>query len=177
MAITDLDANTPAHSLAPETCMSKIRCVLPILVALLSAHMPCSAAETDRPSGSIQYEAEFFSQFSPRTAFDMIRQVPGFTLQEVDLEKRGYAAAAGNVLIDGEYPSNKSQTLEDILQRIPANQVVRIEVWRSDSGELGSNRSSTLANIVRSRSAGSGVWGLGAEYAQQHTPAPNGYPS
>ena len=134
------------------------------------------AAESSN-SDSLQYTAEFFSQFSPRTALDMVRQVPGFALQEVDEEKRGYAAAAGNVLIDGEYPSNKSQTLEDILQRIPADQVVRIELWRSDSGDVGSSRASTLANIVRSRSAGSGVWGVGAEYAQQHTPAPNGYAS
>jgi hypothetical protein len=126
---------------------------------------------------TVQYDAEFFAQFSPRTALDMVRQVPGFSLQEVDEEKRGYAAAAGNVLIDGEYPNNKSQTLEDILQRIPATQVVRIELRRSGTGELGSNRASVLANIVRTRSAGSGVWGLGAEYAQQHEPAPNGYVS
>jgi len=84
----------------------------------------------------VRYEADFFEKFSPRTALDMVKQVPSFSLQDVDEDKRGYAAAAGNVLIDGERPSTKSQTLEDILQRIPAAQVLRLEVLRREQHTL-----------------------------------------
>src|SRR5688572_32043796 len=88
-------------------------------------------AATDEPPGApLHYEAAYFSQFAPRTALDMLRRVPGFTLRTLDPERRGFAGAVGNVLIDGEQPSAKSQLLEDILQRIPASQVVRVEVWR-----------------------------------------------
>ncbi len=132
-------------------------------------------SEPPTASPAVSYDAEFFQQFSPRTALDMVKQVPSFALQDVNEEKRGYAAAAGNVLIDGERPSTKSQTLEDILQRIPAAQVIRIEVLRGSdlTGDRASD--SALINVVRSRSAGGGVWSAGFEWAQQDKAAPNGF--
>ncbi|MFL6550990.1 MAG: TonB-dependent receptor plug domain-containing protein [Povalibacter sp.] len=134
-------------------------------------------AESKDQSPSVRYEAEFFGKFAPRTALDMVKQVPSFSLQDIDEDKRGYAAAAGNVLIDGERPSTKSQTLEDILQRIPAGQVLRIEVLRGSdlTGDRASD--SLMVNVVRTPAAGSGVWSTGFELAQQHEPAPNGYAS
>jgi hypothetical protein len=128
-------------------------------------------------SSGVKYEAEFFRQFSPRTALDMVKQVPSFSLEDVDEDKRGYAAAAGNVLIDGERPSTKSQTLEDILQRIPAAQVLRIEVLRGRDLTADRASESLLINVVRTPSASGGVWSTGFEYAQQHQPAPNGFAS
>jgi len=135
-------------------------------------------AAADEPTGTpIQYEAAYFSQFAPRTALDMLRRLPSFTLRMVDPERRGFAGAVGNVLIDGEQPSAKSQTLEDILQRIPSSQVVRIEVWRGPQTAGTASGESVLANIVRTPSAGAGVWSAGFEYANRHQPAPNGYMS
>ncbi|MET0533877.1 MAG: TonB-dependent receptor [Steroidobacter sp.] len=133
------------------------------------------AAEVEPTNESLHYEAAFFSQFSPRTALDMLQRLPSFTLRTVDPERRGFAGAVGNVLIDGEQPSAKSQTLEDILQRIPASQVVRIEVWRGAQTAGNASGESVLANVVRTPSAGAGVWSAGFEYANQHRPAPNGY--
>jgi outer membrane receptor protein involved in Fe transport len=145
-------------------------CALGLLPALA---YPAPAEE----SPGVKYEAEFFSQFSPRTALDMVKQVPSFSLQDVDEDKRGYAAAAGNVLIDGERPSTKSQTLEDILQRIPAAQVLRIEVLRGSDLSADRASESLLINVIRTPSASGGVWSTGFEYAQQHQPAPNGFAS
>src|SRR3546814_19534698 len=42
-----------------------------------------------------------FTRFSPRTALDMLRQVPGFTIEEQDQERRGLGQATANVLING----------------------------------------------------------------------------
>ena len=154
--------------------MSILRSAL-ICVLAWAGSVPAAAESSEASPSPVRYEAEFFARFSPRTALDMVKQVPSFSLQDVDENKRGYAAAAGNVLIDGERPSTKSQTLEDILQRIPAAQVQRIEVLRGS--ELTGDRAgdAALANVVRTPSAGGGAWSTGFEFAQQHEPAPNGY--
>jgi hypothetical protein len=145
------------------------------VLALMIGSTQVAAAElTGTP---LHYEAAYFSQFAPRTAWDMIRRVPGFTLRTVDPERRGFAGAVGNVLIDGEQPSAKSQTLEDILQRVPAGQVVRIEIWRGTQTAGTASGESVLANVVRTPTAGAGVWSAGFEYANRHRPAPNGYMS
>jgi outer membrane receptor protein involved in Fe transport len=146
--------------------------------AIVALMIGTAQAATDEPSGTpLQYEAAYFSQFAPRTALDMLQRVPGFTLRTVDPERRGFAGAVGNVLIDGEQPSAKSQPLDDILQRIPASQVVRIEVWRGPQTAGTASGESVLANVVRTPTAGAGVWSAGLEYANRHRPAPNGYMS
>lgn len=122
----------------------------------------------------VAYDAGYYAQFTPRTALDMIRQTPGFTLIE-GAERRGFAGAVGNVLIDGERPAAKGQTLGDILGRIPAAQVVRIEILRGAETAGDASGQPVLANVVRTPSAGDGVWSLGAEYAGQHQAAPNGW--
>jgi len=145
-------------------------------IAVLVWMMGWAVAATAGPEGeAVHYEAAFFSQFAPRTALDMLQRLPSFTLRAVDPERRGFAGAVGNVLIDGEQPSAKSQSLEDILQRIPAGQVVRIEVWRGTQTAGNASGESVLANVVRTPSAGAGVWSAGFELANQHRPAPNGY--
>ena len=53
------------------------------------------------------FDPPFFARFSPVTAEDMVRQLPGFTLDE-GADLRGFGATAGNVLIDGQRPSSKT---------------------------------------------------------------------
>jgi hypothetical protein len=120
-------------------------------------------------NGRLVYQADFFARYSPRTALDMINETPGFVLEETT-ERRGFAGAVGNILIDGDRPIAKSQTLSDILQRIPASQVVRIEIVRGgdDTGHA------VVANVVRTHLASSGVYQFGFEYAGR-IPAPNGW--
>ena len=48
-----------------------------------------------------------FARFSPKTAYDMLVQVPGFTLRGADQE-RGLGQASENVLINGQRIANKS---------------------------------------------------------------------
>lgn len=133
------------------------------------------AASADPGSAEpvVHYDAAFFEQFAPRTAFDMVQRVPSFALRKVDEERRGFSGAAGNVLIDGRQPSAKSQTLEDILSRIPAAQVVRLEVLRGTQTAGDASGESMLVNVVRTPTAGGGYWSGGIEYAQQDKPAPH----
>src|SRR4029079_620122 len=120
---------------------------------------PRAAAANSR----LSYDAAYYAQFSPRTALDMVNQTPGFALVE-GAERRGFSGAVGNVQIDGQRPIAKSQTLADILQRIPAAQVLRIELLRGGETAGDASGQAVVANVVRTPSAGQGAFSLGAEY-------------
>jgi hypothetical protein len=83
-------------------------------------------------AGRTVYERAYFTQFSPSNALQIVQRVPGFSLELGDQEVRGFGQAAGNVVINGQRPSSKSDTLETILARIPANRVARVEVGAGD---------------------------------------------
>ncbi len=138
---------------------------------MLPPALPAVSAPFD---GRVVYPAESFSAYAPSTAFDMVSHVPGFRIQDGD-DRRGYSGALGNVLIDGVHPNSKTETLEDALKRIPARQVVRIEVWRDGDTSGGGTTPTVLVNVVRVPSTLGGVWSVGAEDANAGQPAPNGY--
>jgi hypothetical protein len=102
---------------------------------------------------TIRYGADFFAGKSPRTAFDMVNLLPGFTFSAGDVSIRGYAAAAGNVLIDGERVSDKQFTLDAVLQHIPAGQVDYIEVIQGGRPGLEMLGQTVVANVVRKKAA------------------------
>src|SRR5581483_11144610 len=114
-----------------------------------AAEPPLSPVVEPGGGGPVRYEAAFFARFEPHTALDMIRQLPSFSFRDTDKEQRGYARAVGNVLIDGQRPSAKSQSLEDILSRIPATQVRWIEVLRGTESRVEAYGDPVLANVVR----------------------------
>lgn len=93
---------------------------------------PQPAAEPGRVTGRRTYDAAYFAPFSPTSALQMVQRVPGFSIEDVDPSVRGFGQAAGNVVINGQRPSAKSDTIETILQRIPASRVLRIEVGTGD---------------------------------------------
>ena len=136
------------------------------------------AAEAQSPqqneSGRVTYDAAFYAQFAPRTAFDMVNQTPGFTFDGGDDETRGFSGAVGNVLIDGERLGAKSQSLEDVLLRVPASEVVRIEIMRGADVAGDASNAAVLANVIRTRTAGGGTWMAGFEMTNEKQPTPTG---
>ncbi|MDB5691512.1 MAG: hypothetical protein JWO81_575 [Alphaproteobacteria bacterium] len=91
-----------------------------------------AAAQTQGPGGRTVYEAAFFRTFSPSNALEIVQRVPGFSLNVGDTEIRGFGQAAGNVVINGQRPSSKTDTLQTILARIPASRVARVEIGPGD---------------------------------------------
>lgn len=77
----------------------------------------------------------------------MIARLPGFTF-DPGQSVRGFAGAAGNVLIDGERPPTKTDTLDDILKRIPASSVTRIDVIRGGAPGIDTEGQTVLANVI-----------------------------
>jgi hypothetical protein len=148
-------------------------------LAALVVALACSPAFSQQGAPStdrVVYEAAFYSAFTPRTALDMINQTPGFVLaaSENDQERRGFSGAVGNVLIDGQRLGAKSQSLQDVLGRVAAKEVLRIEVLRGAAVAGDASGAAVLANVVRTPTSGGGTWEAGAEMTNQHVLKPNG---
>lgn len=121
-----------------------------LAVALLAPGI--ADAQTPAPATEIastrSFPPEFFAQYAPVTALDMVERVPGFTIEEPD-ERRGFGENLINVLIDGDRPSTKSETLRQILARIPADQVERIELSEQAGADGETRGVGQVVNVVR----------------------------
>ena len=116
---------------------------------------PPTASLPATVEGARTFTPADFARFSPRTALDMLRQVPGFTIQEDDDERRGLGQASTNVLINGRRFSGKSNDVVTEVGRISAANVVRIEILDGATLDVP-GLSGQVANIV---TAASGVTG------------------
>lgn len=109
------------------------------------------AAGDPAQQGVLVFEPAFFADSRPDTALDMIARLPGFSLSRGDSGTRGFAGAAGNVLIDGDRPSSKSDGLDQVLRRISAASVERIELIRGGAPGIDMQGQSVVANVILRR--------------------------
>jgi hypothetical protein len=101
----------------------------------------------DNQEEVVSYSAEFFQRYQPNTALDMVQQIPGFQLDDGS-NLRGFTSAAGNILINNSRPSTKQDALSEILTRIPASYVERIELIRGQLQGIDLQGQSVIANII-----------------------------
>lgn len=107
-------------------CTSGLALVLSTPAAAQEAEPASDTAAEFAPENV--YEPSYFERFAPRNALDMVRQIPGFNLQGGGDGGRGLGQADENVLINGDRLTSKSDSARDQLGRIPASNVVRIEI-------------------------------------------------
>lgn len=149
-----------------HTGTSRLVCALTCAVSLLALGTHAAFAEEgkqdtqnnveqSRASSSTVYEADYFDQFLPQNAFEMVQRLPGFNF-DGGSDARGFGGTAGNVLIDGARPGSKN-SLDDVLRRIPAAQVARIEVLRGGVGASDTQGQTVVANVVRIEGASTGT--------------------
>lgn len=124
-----------------------------VLLMIAQAAVPAATPAAEAQQGVIAYPASFFAEASPTTAYDMVTRLPGFTL-DLGAQVRGLAGAGGNVLIDGEPPVSKNDKLDEILKRIPAGSVARIELIRGGAPGIDMQGRTVVANVVRKSAAG-----------------------
>ena len=87
-----------------------------------------------------------FARFAPKTGFEMIAQVPGFTIQEPD-DERGLGQASENVLINGQRIADKSGGAVEQLRKTPAGSIERIDIV--DAASLGlAGLTGQVANVI-----------------------------
>ncbi len=132
-------------------------------MALLQAPVAFAAVQPGVPEGrgsnedTVIYPASFFSGYQPVSAGDMVAQVPGFQVSDGD-GSRGFAGAGGNVLINGERPSSKQDSVSSILARIPASRVERIELIRGNTGRFDAGGQAMLVNVIIDTSRRAWTW-------------------
>ncbi|CAN7334558.1 outer membrane beta-barrel protein [Phenylobacterium sp. LjRoot225] len=179
----------PEQTTAPDACSpseagTKVRRFGPplaLLAAMAGEEVRAETADlrpapliaaSASPETALTYPSSFYARFAPQTAVDMLARTPGFVL-DVGESVRGFAGGAGNVLVNGQRPSTKSDGLEDALRRIPASHVEKIEIIRSGmSGQVPGQ--SLVANVVRRpEAAGAGSAALTIEYGPQGRVFPN----
>lgn len=132
----------------------KIAIVLTGTICIIS---PALAHAEDRSGGTVnvtaiegkrQFRADYFEVYAPVTALDMIRRIPGFTIAEGE-GRRGFGENAGNVLIDGDRPSSKSDDIFTILSRIPASEVDYVELTEQAGADAETQGQGQVVNVVR----------------------------
>lgn len=148
--------------------MSRAICASPLVLALaLSLAAPSFAQTIPASTEDLTYEAGEFAHYAPQNALDMLNHVPGFTIRQASTE-RGLGQATGNVLLNGQRISNKSDDILTQLRRIPAEDVIRIEV--RDGATLNiAGLSGQVANVVSRASQLRGAFAYRPEFRQYFT--------
>jgi len=137
----------------PKLTMSaRVRaCALPAVLALwLGLLAPATAQPAE---GVIRYPPAFFAAQRPNNAREMLERIPGFTL-DYGANVRGFEGAAGNILIDGQRPASKTDFLGDIVARIPASKVERIDVVRGGAPGIDMQGKPVIANVILKKGGG-----------------------
>src|SRR5690242_12541080 len=123
-----------------------------------SAGQGAASTSVATQDGTI-FTPDYFRRFAPQTAYDMLAQVPGFTIVAAD-EKRGLGQASENVLINGQRVTDKSGGAVARLQMTSASDVLRIEVKEAASFGIA-GLSGQVANVVlntRRKAGGTFSW-------------------
>ncbi|MEM9406545.1 MAG: TonB-dependent receptor plug domain-containing protein [Acidobacteriota bacterium] len=111
------------------------------------AQSTATAAPEDTATRRV-LKPEEFARFVPRTALDMVEQIPGFSVREGGGE-RGLGQVDTNVLINGRRISGKSNGPIEALRRIPAGDVVQLEIVDGASLDLA-GLSGQVLNVITS---------------------------
>ena len=123
-------------------------------ISLAATALP-GLADSAQPD-VLTYKASFFADARPNTAYDMVKRLPGFAFDDGGTA-RGFAGNAGNVVIDGERPTSKTDDLQSILMRIPASEVARIDVIRGGTTGIDMHGQTVIANVIRKENASTSI--------------------
>lgn len=119
--------------------------------AVLSfTHATCAVA--NESAAPLKYGPDYFAASEPVTALDMAERVPGFVLVAGE-DGRGLSGTEPNVLIDGRRPVSRSETIAEMLRRIPASQVAYLELMAVPPPGISMENHVVLLNVVRNRTA------------------------
>lgn len=126
-----------------------------MMTALLGAGAAAAQTQPPQPApvadtgqqGVLVFQPDFFTQYRPNTALDMIGRIPGFGVVDGD-GSRGFEGAVGNILINGARPASKSDSGSSAASRILATQVERIELIRGGAPGIDMQGFSVVVNVI-----------------------------
>lgn len=141
-----------------------------VFTAVAASPFTIQAQTPPAPSAGSEartYTPADFAQFAPKTALDMLNRVPGFTVRQEDLD-RGLGEASGNVLVNGQRISGKSNDVVSELSRIPAQNVERIEIVDGATLDVPGLKGQ-VANVIVRSTALRGQYAWRPEFRAYHT--------
>ncbi|OCQ18381.1 hypothetical protein A7985_23945 [Pseudoalteromonas luteoviolacea] len=130
-----------------------------LFVSICLSLLPTWHVAASQSADSIEqrsFNAEFFSQYNPQTVLDMVYRLPGFAFENTD-SARGFGGNVGNVLVNGARPVVKSESLDNVLSRISADQVLKINVYRGSKIPLVTSGKVMVADVILIQSKTSGT--------------------
>ena len=125
---------------------------LGVLVVQLALACACFAQEQSTPpdsAGITVFPASFFADGEPVSAQDIVNRTPGFAFDRGNNRMRGLESAAGNVLIDGRWPTVKANSIAEVLTSIPFAVIDRVELIRAEAANFDMMGRQVVLNIVR----------------------------
>ena len=139
-----------------KPCLASFSIILALSPSLgFSQNAPKSPEETTAEAASVDglsvvYEAVFFDQFQPVSVNDMVSRIPGIglALGGGGGGGRGLGGGAGEILINGQRITGKSNAGRSQLSRISADDVDYIEIIRGTSEEIDVRGGGQVVNIV-----------------------------
>jgi outer membrane receptor protein involved in Fe transport len=122
-------------------------------ISLLSASASLQAQEVGDDGSTVIYTADYFAQWSPVTAQDMMNRIPGMSSGGGGGPGGGFSGGGGGpgggaggrglgggggdqILIDGKRVAGKANEANSQLSRISADKVLRIELIRGTATDL-----------------------------------------
>lgn len=130
------------------------------IAALLLTPSFASAQETGAEDSTVVYPADYFTEYAPISAQDMLDRIPGlsggggppggFGGGNSGSGGRGFGGGSGGneVLINGKRTAGKNNQTREMLGRISASQVNEIQIIRGTSGDLDVRGSGQVINVV-----------------------------
>jgi len=121
-----------------------------------------SAQDAGEEASTVVYAADYFAQWQPITALDMLDRIPGQGAAGGPSNNgpssapgnptaggRGLGSGDGNqILINGKRIAGKNNSASGQLDRIPATQVKEFQIIRGTSGELDVRGSGQIVNVI-----------------------------
>ncbi len=121
-----------------------------------------SAQNSASDGAQRSFEPAYFDQYAPRSALDMLNQIPGFQLNSGD-SKRGLGQGGANVLINSKRLSGKTNDPFEQVGRIASQNVVKIDIVDGTSLNIP-GLSGQVANIMTKTTGLTGTWEWSPEW-------------
>ncbi len=129
--------------------------LLAAMVPLTLMTAPQGMAQTSA-DGKRTFSPDYFTQYAPQTALDMLQRIPGFQLQGGNTD-RGLGQGGANVLVNGQQITGKGNDAFSQIGRINASNVIRIEIVDGASLDI-TGLSGQVANVISKNTGITGTW-------------------
>ncbi|MCC3859817.1 TonB-dependent receptor plug domain-containing protein [Pseudemcibacter aquimaris] len=167
---------------------SKFKVILLSTVFGFSQITYAQKVETVGDASVVTYEKSYFDSYNAVTLLDMLNIIPG-AKEILDKNKnqrrggggggrgggdRGFGAGGDQILIDGKRLAGKTNSVDDTLGRISADQIEKIELIRGATAGLDVQSQGLVINITLAEGASSSTtfWKVQNRYTIHHRNQP-----